>query len=216
MDNNVQKRLDDFFGKYKSVSYDKGEIIIRADEEPSGVFLLKDGIVRMYGISSQGEELSINIYKPISFFPMSWVLNDTISHYYFEAVTNVSVLKSPKLEFLEFLKKEPEVLFNLVKRIYKGLDGYFTRMEFLMSGNAEARLITELLIYGKRFGEKKAEGIVVNFKLTEKDIASQSGVTRETVSRQLSKLKEKGLIEYRNKTLIIKDLSMLEEELSLL
>jgi CRP/FNR family transcriptional regulator, anaerobic regulatory protein len=216
MDIKIQKKLADFFGKYKLTTYKKGEIIIRADEEPSGVFLLKEGIVRMYAISTQGEELSINIYKPLSFFPLSWVLNDSISHYYFEAITQVTTLKSPKTEFLEFLKNEPDVLFNLVQRIYKGLEGYFTRMEYLMSGNAEARLITELLIYAKRFGDKKGSSIVVNFKLTEKDLASQAGITRETVSRELSKLKDKGLIGFKNKTLTIKDLRMLEEELSLI
>jgi CRP-like cAMP-binding protein len=170
----------------------------------------------MYSISSQGEELSINIYKPTSFFPMAWVLNDTISHFYFETVTPVTIYRAPKEEFLVFLKTHPDVLFNLVQRIYKGLDGYFTRMEYLMSGNAEARLITELIIYAKRFGQKTDKGIEVNFQLTEKDLASQTGITRETVSRQLSKLKEKGLIEFKKKTLTVKDLSMLEEELSLI
>ena len=213
MEANVQEKLDKFFEGHKRQSYDAKEILIRADEEPSGVFYLTDGIVRMYAVSSQGEEVVINLFRSVSFFPMAWVLNDSISHYYFEAVTPVTVVKASKEEFLKFLKAEPEVLFDLLKRIYKGLEGYFSRMEYLMSGSAQARLITEILIYAKRFGKQEGSKTVVGFKLTEKDLAAQTGIARETVSREIHKLKEKGLIDFDKNTLTVKDLVKLEDEL---
>lgn len=213
MEANVQERLDKFFEGHKRQSYSAKEILIRADEEPSGVFYLTDGIVRMYAVSSQGEEVVINLFRSISFFPMAWVLNDSISHYYFEAVTPVTVVKASKEEFLKFLKSEPEVLFDLLKRIYKGLEGYFSRMEYLMSGSAQARLIAEILIYAKRFGKQEGGKTVVGFKLTEKDLAAQTGIARETVSREIHKLKEKGLIDFDKNTLTVKDLVNLENEL---
>src|SRR3989344_4021843 len=144
---------------------------------------------------------------------MSWILNDVVSHYYFEALNEVTVWKAPKEVFLKFLKGEPEVLFDLVKRIYGGLEGYFSRMEYLMSGNAMSRLITEILIYARRFGKKGNNNIVVNLKLTEKDLASQTGIARETVSRELTKLKDKGLISFESNTLIVNNLLELESEL---
>lgn len=212
MDIDVQKKLDNFFGKYKIQKYKKGEILIKADDEPSGVFYLKEGIVKMYAISSNGEELTINIYKPHSLFPMSWVFNNTISNHYYEAVTPVTVWKAPKKRVLNFLQKEPSILLDLLRRIYRGLEGYFMRMEYLMKGNAEARLITELLISAKRFGEKLGSSTLVKLKLTEKDLASQSGIARETVSREIKKLKEKNLINFKKGSLVIYDLQKLEEE----
>ena len=213
MNQDVKKKLDNFFEKYHRSTYGAKEILISADQEPPGVFYLKEGVVRMYAVSSQGEEVVINIYRPTSFFPMSWVLNDSVSHYYFEALTEVKVIKAPKDEFLNFLESEGDVLMDLLKRIYKGLDGYFSRMEYLMSGSAQARLITEIIISAKRFGVKNEKGILVNMKFTEKDLAAQTGVARETVSREIHKLKEKGLIYFVGGSLIVKDLSKLEEEL---
>jgi len=215
MDINIQSKLDKFFSTYKRQMYRPNEILIRAEVEPKSVFYLTEGIVRMYAVSAQGEEVVINIYRPVSFFPMNWVLNDSISHYYFEATTPVTTLKAPKDKFLKFLKSEPEVLFDLVKRIYKGLEGYFLRMEYLMSGSAKSRLITEILISAKRFGKNDGRKVVVSLKMTEKDLAAQTGITRETVSREIHKLREKGLINFEKNTLTVIDILSLEDELSL-
>lgn len=213
MDILVQEKLDKFFSRYPSLEYKKKEVLIRADEQPSGIIYLKEGIVRMYAVSSQGEEVVINTYKAPSFFPMPWVLNDILGRYYYETITKTVVCKAPKEDFLKFLKQEPEVVMDLLKRIYTGLEGYFLRMEYLMTGNAASRLITEVLINARRFGEVQGKNTVIKLKLTEKDLAAQSGIARETVSRVLGKLKQKGLINFQKNTISIPDPSALESEL---
>lgn len=213
MDTQLSLKIDAFFIKFKRQNYKKGELLIKIGDKPPGLFLLKEGMVRQYAISQSGEELTINIFKSTSFFPMAWIVNDSISSHYFEAMTDVIVWIAPKKDSLEFLKKEPDVLLDLVKRIYAGLDGYFMRMEHLMIGSAQARLVAELLIYARRFGKQKENSIEINFKLTERDLASQSGIARETVSREIQKLKQKGLISFQTNILVIKDLHKLEEEL---
>lgn len=213
MDTKLSFKIDAFFTKFKHQNYKKKELLIKTGDKPPGLFLLKEGMVREYTISQNGEEITINIFKPTSFFPMAWVVNDSISSHYFEAMTSVTVWLAPKKEVLEFIKREPDVLLDLVKRIYIGFDGYFMRMENFMIGSAQARLIAELLIYARRFGELKENYIEINFKLTERDLASQSGIARETVSREIQKLKQKGLISFQRNILVIKDLHKLEEEL---
>jgi CRP/FNR family transcriptional regulator len=58
----------------------------------------------------------------------------------------------------------------------------------------------------KQSGEKKAEGIIINLELTREDMANFVGVTRETVSRKLSKLADKGILKISdNKQILIID-----------
>lgn len=207
MDNKIAKKLEEFFTKFKRKTYKKREILIRADDDPSGIFYLKNGHVKEYAISKKGDELVVNIFKPISFFPMSWAINNTKNMYFFEAVTDVEVFRAPKEKVVEFVKSNPDVLYDLLSRVYKGTDGMMTRMTYLMAGNAYARLITELIIHCKRFGSP--------LKISEKDLAAQSGMTRETVSREMKMLKAKGLVVFEKNTIVLKNLSGLEEELSL-
>lgn len=210
MDESIAKKVDDFFTKYKQQTYKKGEVLVRADDDPIGIFYLKEGFVKQYAISKKGDELVINVFKPISFFPMSWAINQTKNDYFFEAVTDLVIWRAPREEVVSFVKDNPDVLFDLLRRVYKGTDGVLTRMAYLMSGNAYARLITELLIYARRFGkEQKMVGITIS----EKDLAAQSGMTRETASREMKILKDKGLIVLRGNNLVIKDVQSLESEL---
>lgn len=213
MNKNVIQKLDNFFASYKNQKFKKGEILIKAEDVPSGIFYLKEGIVKQYAISRSGEELILNVYRPISFFPMSYAINNTLSHHYYEAMTEVAIWKAPRKKVLEFIKKNGDVLLDLVSRIYHGLDGFFLRMEYLIAGSARNRLIIELIIYAKRFGEKVGNSTLIKLKITEEDLASQSGMARETVSREIKKLKEKGLITFYKNILNINDLQKLEEEL---
>lgn len=213
MDKNVQNKLEKFFQKYKFIKYKKREILIRADDPPPGIFYLKEGIVRQYVISKNGDDLTLNIYKPYAIFPMAYAINNSIPTHYFEAMTEVSVFRAATEDVLQFVKKEPDVLLDLLSRIYRGLEGLFLRMEHLMMNDAQARLLTELIIYSRRFGKLKGNSIIVDLKLTQKDLAAQSGIARETVGRVLKSLKDKGIINFRNKILVIKNLQKLEEEL---
>ena len=211
MDTEIVKKIDAFFSQFKLQHYKKGEIVIRVDDTPPGVFYLTEGSVKEYAISHKGDELVINVFKPIAFFPMSWAINQTPNRYFFEATTNIEVRRAPRDDVITFIKNNPDVLYDLMSRVYKGTDGILTRMTYLMAGNAYKRLIAELLIYAHRFGKGSTK---VKLTITEKDLATQSGMTRETVSREMKILKDKKLISLDRHTLVIENVKQLEEEVS--
>jgi CRP-like cAMP-binding protein len=143
---------------------------------------------------------------------MSWAINNTPNIYFFEAMEDLELIRAPRDEVIEFVRSEPELLYNLLSRVYIGTDGLLSRMTYLMSGSAYERLIAELIIIAKRFGVQNKRSIAVN--TSEKDIAGQTGMTRETVSREIKALKNRGLVSFAAKKLIIIDIRRFEEELS--
>lgn len=209
---NVSEKIDAFFTKYKYQSYKKGEILVRADDDPPGIFYLQEGIVKEYTISQKGEELVVNIFKPSSFFPMSWAINGTANTFYFEAVTPAKIRRAPKEDVIAFLTRNPDVLFDLLARVYRGTDGLLTRLTYLMSGGSKGKLITEILIHAKRFGQTKKNGAII-VTISQKDLASQIGVSRETVNRELKILKDKGFVRFNRGVLTITHLDVLKNEL---
>ncbi len=211
MDEKVAKKLEVFFTQFSIQDYKKGEILIRADDEPAGIFYLKNGTVRQYSISKDGEEQTLTLYKPISYFPMMWAINSIPNTYYFEATTPAQVIRAPKDAVLEFIKKEPDVLYDLVTRVYSGMHGLLSRMEYLLFNSAYNKILFTLINNAIRFGEKVNNEIYLH--MTHKDIAAFSGLTPETISREIKKLEEKGLIKNQNQLLIIKDIKILEDEL---
>lgn len=212
MDITIKQKLETFFSQFKHLTFKKGEILIRADDEPAGIFYLKSGIVRQYAISKEGEEQTLTIYKPISYFPMMWAINGTENAYYFEALTEVEIYRAPKDAVIEFIKREPDVLYDLTSRIYSGMHGLLSRMEYLLFNSAYNKILFTLINNANRFGEKQTNG-EIHIHMTHKDIAAFSGLTKETISREIKKLEEKGLVKNQNQLLIVQSIKTLEDEL---
>lgn len=208
----TSQKVADFFAGYAAHTFTKGEIIIQAESDPAGVFYLTEGRINQYEISPSGNSVVVNIFKPFAFFPMSWAINRTPNHYFFEAATKVVVRQAPPNDVVHFLQTNPDVLFDLLARVYRGTDGMLRRMAHLMGGNAKSRIIFELLNAAHRFG-KTGQGSEIIVPLNEGDLAKQAGMSRETVSRSLQGLKADGLLKITAQGFTIKNLAELEATL---
>ena len=166
----------------------------------------------MTAFPKDGTALTLNIYKPYALFPMSQVLTNKQDKYTYTALTEIQGYFAPQKAFRAFIRKNPGVLFDLLKRIYSGLEGFFGRMESLLLGDACLRLLTQLVIHAKRFGQKDQNRTVFGWHVTQTELASQTGLARETVARELKKLQDKGLVGYHGKRLFVTNTAKLEQE----
>ena len=205
-------KIHDHFSSYPKRTYPKGQILMFADEDPEHIYYLVKGRVREYDISYRGDEVIVNLFKPGAFFPMSWAINRTANKYFYKTEIETELHVVPADDALEFLKRNPDVLFDLMSRIYRGMDGLLGRIVHLMSGTAKSRLTYELIVECRRFGETTKDGIY-KLDVNEVDLAARSGLSRETVSREMQTLKDKGWITYTKKVLFVTDLGSLEHTL---
>lgn len=213
MDKHIEQKISDFFKQYTQVTFQPSEIIIRAEENPSEIVLLQEGVVRQYSISPDGEELTVNLYKPVSFFPLMYIVNDMHNRYYFEALSEVKGWKAPKAKVIEFLKQHNDVMYELIQRLYKGMDALLLRMEHILIGNAQTKVIFTLLNAAYRFGKSDEVGVHLSLKMTHKDLSTMSGMARETFSREIKKLERKGLVKVDGHMITLTNIEALQEVL---
>jgi CRP/FNR family transcriptional regulator len=67
---------------------------------------------------------------------------------------------------------------------------------------------------GERFGERDGVGTQINVRLTHQDLANMIASTREAVSKVMSELQRDGVIESRNRRIIIVNGEALAEHAS--
>lgn len=213
MDPGITKIIEDFFSNYRLRKYAKGQVLLLNGDEADDIFYLVSGRVKQYDVTYRGDEIILNVFKPRSFFPMSLALNPLPSPYIYEAETDIELRQAPVASVLAFLKEHPEVTFDLLSRVYRGLDGLLGRMAHLMASSAKGRLLYELLIVAKRHGQVR-EDKGVEFAMNETDLAARAGLTRETVSREMKKLERDSLVSLRQGVIIIPSLNELEARLS--
>lgn len=205
-------KLDIFFSQFRRIKYKKHDVILRPENPPPGVFYVAKGYVRVYTLSESGQELNLIIFKPGDLFPMSWAFNDVKITQYCEAMTSVEAHRASKEEFVEFVHKNPEVLWDVTSKILIRLHGLLERVEYMVFGNAYQKVASILVICAERFGIKKEGYIQIGVPLTHEDVANLIGLTRETTSIELKKLENAKIISKKGGRLRIKNLERLRDE----
>lgn len=208
------KEFETFYKDFPIRDYKKSEMLIRADDDPQGIFCLTKGYVRQYTISKANIELTLHIHKPMSYFPMVWAVNGTPNIYYYEALTAVQAGRAPRDQVVSFIKDKPVVIFELMSGLLEDYAETLTRIEHLVFSDAYRRVISVLLYIAKHFGEERPNGIIVPHRFTQQDIATLTGIVRETASNEMVKLEKKGLIKYDNHSFIFENIKKLAAELA--
>ncbi|MDQ3123592.1 MAG: Crp/Fnr family transcriptional regulator [bacterium] len=186
--------LLDLFHQGTSLSYKKGEFIIRPGESPPGIFYIQSGIVKAYDITKYGEENLLIIRKEHEIFPLIWAITGQERQVIYEALSPVKVWRVTRSKFLKLIQDDPGMMTPLLDMTLEMYRIHSERIINLEYRTVRERLISFLLTMSSRFGKDTIMGLTINVPLRQQDIASSINASRETTSRELTALEKKGLI----------------------
>jgi CRP-like cAMP-binding protein len=202
-------QLKEFFQQFPVVTYRASEVIYRPDDEVRFVYYLEDGYVSQQVVSENGEDFIINVYRPGSYLPISLILQGITNDCTYETLTKVKARKAPVSEVLQFMQKNPAVMQELLVRLASGLNAMASKAEALVFGTASRKIAATLYFTAKRFGKPNGVATIIDFPLTHKRIAAMTGITRETASIEMAKLKNRGVLSYKGKQVKIYNMDIL-------
>lgn len=202
-------QLKTFFSRFPEKNFKTSEVIIRPDDEVYFVYYIESGYVSQQVVSENGEDFIVNIYRPGSYFPMSLVLQGIANDCSYEALTKLTVRKAPVQEIFHFMQKNPAVMQELLVRLASGLNSMASKTEALVFGTASRKIAATLYFTAQRFGKQVGKTTIIDFPLTHKRIAAMTGITRETASIEMMKLKKAGILSYKGKTVTIFNMATL-------
>ena len=200
----MEERLK--FGAFRNLQpigvtrqFAKKRTILFQGEIPRGAMILESGLVKVYGITTGGDQRTITLLSAGDIFPVECVFDKSrVSLYYYEALTDCSVLSLPKTEFIAALQKD----LALKEQVFQAYMAHYTSATMhiyaLEHSHAQEKLVYILQYLVARFGEKQSDGLMkIGLRLSHQDIAEMVGLTRETTAVELHRLKDKGLIDYQ-------------------
>lgn len=213
MNNEIVEKLDKYFENQKVYFVKKRTTLVSLADEPTNVYYLKDGFVKLSTVLANGNELIINIFKHGSFFPMFWALGDVPNNYAIETMTDARLYKVSKAVLINYLQENPDISFDLLRRIMRGVDGLLASYNHLLVGESSVRVASALLIAAKRFGDEMSDGtVIIRLKLTHQDVANLSGMSRETASVAIGNLAKRGVLKQEKGLFVIKSMEELNLE----
>lgn len=205
----IKKRelLDTFFKSHTRIQYKKGEIIIRPEDDPNGVFLIEWGFVKAYTITKYGEENLLLVRGSGGVFPLIWAFTGEHREITYEAMEPTSLWRVGKAEYIEFLDRNPKTMPIILDMAIEAYRLHSERVITLSYRTTRERIVSYLITNAIRFGILNKDGsTTIHLPLRQSDIASSVNATRETASREINGLKKKGFLAIKDHRIVIKDL----------
>jgi CRP-like cAMP-binding protein len=194
------------------VSFKKGEIILRPYDETNYLHAVNQGLVKIYNINARGEESITIIYGPDNLFPLAWIIEAKPQNVFIEALTDCKINLVPKDIFLDIAKRSGDVSYALARKILEQFALYASRVKNLEYKYARERLAYTLLLLAAQFGKKSGVTFLVP-RISQEDLARCVNLTRESVSKEISRFERVGLIELTRTYIVIKSPKKLKAEL---
>lgn len=192
--------------------YLKGELLVLEDAKMDGLVIINSGKVKAFRVTSEGKEQILYIFSQGDFFGEKNLMTNQKSPYHVEALEETNICMIKKEDFQNLLRSYPNIGFKIMEELSNRLERLENAIETMGVKNVETRINKVLLEFAERYGIRNAKGILVELPLSREGIANYVGLTRETVSRKMSRLQDEGIIEMEgNKKIIILDAEALRD-----
>jgi CRP-like cAMP-binding protein len=113
-------------------------------------------------------------------------------------------------DFLAFLRSHPDAAIELLSVLAERLTRVSELVEDTLFLNLPVRLAKKLVHLGRTHGEKLADGVKIDLKLSQEEWGDLVGATRESINKQLRAWIEAGLITLEHGYVVIHRLRDLE------
>ena len=183
----------------------KRVILLCPGDVPQQVYIVRSGCVKMYRLGDSGEEQVAGFKTTGDIFPVSWAFNYTSSTmHYFETLEDSVVFTLDKTEFLSLLAKYTDIKAKAFEYLVKNHVGLMTHITALQQTLAVDKLLMMLYYMMVRHSIEKSPGeFWVKMKLRHATLAGLTGLTRETITTELVKLRKEHVVRYTMRHFII-------------
>jgi CRP/FNR family transcriptional regulator len=203
----------DELAEWSRVTRLKRKTMIFAEGEPyRGMFVLLEGLAVVYKLSGDGRMLILRVCRAGDSMAELQLFEEADAGYSAHARTtrDSEVLFLPRERFVPFLKRHPEVGWELMRRFAGRLKDMSLKLEGVTLREVSSRLAQYLVreVEAAGLGDRDAPSLTL--PLAKGSIASYLGTVHETLSRTLARLIKEKIIKVEGPQITVLDMERLK------
>lgn len=197
--------------KHQFIYYKRDSFIYFPDDKADHIYMIAQGRVKIGHYLDDGKEVISAILTTGEIFgELALAGEDTRRDFAQVMDENTSICPLSIEELKDLMFENKELSFKMLKLVGLRLMKLERKLESLVFKDARTRVIEFLKDAASWKGKKVGFETMIPTKLTHKDIAALTGTSRQTVTTILNELKEKNLIYFDRKKILIRDLAQLK------
>jgi len=189
--------------------YRARQTIVWEGEGGGSLFHVLSGYLKATTAGADGQELLLSIMGPGEVFGELSLLDGQPRSASVTTLEAVHVATLDRAPFLQLLERSPKLASSLLSVIAQRLRNLSRRAENVACLDVRGRLAQVLIFLADKYGRTVAGGVEIPFKMSQRDLGSMVGATRESVNKLLGDFGEAGIVFHVAGTLKITNLPAL-------
>ena len=187
------------------------EELCHKGDEGTQLFLIQSGRLKVVTTSVEGSDLTFTVMGPGEVVGELALLGAGIRTATISALERCDLLVIERRDFLQLLRENSEVSIQLLQILARRVARLSETMEDSQFLNLPARLAKKLLALGRAYGKEEAEGVRIQLKLSQSELADLVATTRESVNKQIKTWRDEGVLSMESGRIILHRTEALED-----
>jgi CRP/FNR family transcriptional regulator, cyclic AMP receptor protein len=197
-------QIDSILPYFKELHLEKGAQFISEGSRSDALYFIVSGLVKVYKTSSNGKEQVLHIAPPGDSLNDVSLFDGEPNAAGMATLTPVVLYSIKKDDIFKVLRENPAIMMNVIKALASRIRRDSKLLEDISSSQVLGRLAK--LFLGRYGGEELTAGL----NLTQKDLASLVGSSREMVNRSLKVIEDMGGIRLSRRKVFVLDKDILQ------
>jgi CRP-like cAMP-binding protein len=180
--------------------YPRNSVILFEDDPGDSLYIVSTGQVKVVLIGEDGREVILSVLNDGDFFGEMSLIDDEPRSAHVIAMRDSRLLVLRRDDFQQQISQHPSIAVKLLKVLVQRLRRADAKIGGLVLLDVNGRVAKLLLDLADEGGGPK-----ITRKLTHHTIAQMIGSSRETVSRAMRELADRGLVDVTRREITIKN-----------
>lgn len=187
--------------------FGKGETIFIEGDDGNGFYVVVDGRIKIYKVSTEGKEQILHIFGAGEPFGEVPVFTGKPFPANAESLAKSRLLFFPRKSFVDLISDNPSLALNMLAVLSTRLRRFTVQIENLSLKEVPSRLAAYLIYLAEEQGREDS----VKLHISKGQLASLLGTIPETLSRIFAKMSAQNLIQVSGSDISLIDLGGLKD-----
>lgn len=206
------KKLGDAKMSHQHKTYKKGEYLYLQEDFSDRIFFLTEGRVKIGNYAESGKEITKAILTPGEVFGELALIGEEKRRDFATAMEDTTVCIISNEEMKSLMKDHNGLSLFMMKIMGSRILEMEQRLESLVFKDSRTRIVEFLKDLADKKGQRVGYEMLVRKFMTHQEIANLTATSRQTVTTVLNELRNKNIITFNRRRLLIRDMDLLKSE----
>ncbi len=195
-------------------AYEQHEVIFHRDDPGNTLYVIRTGRVRIFLTSPEGQEVALALFRAGDAFGELALFDGQARSASAMAIEPVVTYAIQRQDFMSIVMRRPRMALQLLAILSQRLRQTDAMVESLLFLDVHGRVAKKLLELAETHGVATPEGVRIEMKLTQSDLAALVGASRESVNKVMSYLLAKRYVSAEKRKITVLRLAELRKRIT--